>query len=147
MTPTEREIQFQINKESNNFNNSIYKGEVPIPANIIQLFKAAIWALPTFAHKINFHKVRSIRTKYYKELTITELNDAIKVVMNVPIEKLYPANTEFEVMEEDQIKFGDFVKCYNGVVEDFSSALKLKRDNLLLLSGVNHNGMRPIPQA
>lgn len=142
MTSTQKQIETQINQDYEKFYNDIYKSEIPTPENFIELFKKAIIALPSFAHKINFHKVQVIASKKVEQLTVGDVHEIVKVVLNVPLEKLYEGHT-FDSAVLQTIKIEKFVLQYNKDVDDFREKLRMKKDNLLMLSG-SRNGMKII---
>jgi hypothetical protein len=154
MTQNEQ-INKQLNEEYDKFLYSKYEGSVKPPKDIIELFKTAILAMPPFAHKINFHKVKAIATTKYEDLTNGNLSDIIKVVLNTSLEKLYKTNDLIGLKNEDSflsivdkcIAMDKFVLCYNNHVDDFRKKLEMKKATLESLSGARNNGLRIIPQA
>lgn len=143
----EKEINEQLNKEYECFIYSAYNGKVKPPKDIIELFKRAILSIPPFAHKILFTKVRAISTTKYVDLTNSDLNDIIKVVLNTTLEKLYP-NEKFEVMVEKQIKMDAFVISYNSHVEEFKKSLEQKKISLQsITNGLPRTGSKLVALA
>lgn len=104
MTQNEQ-INKQLNEEYDKFLYSKYEGSVKPPKDIIELFKTAILAMPPFAHKINFHKVKAIATTKYEDLTNGNLSDIIKVVLNTSLQKLYKSGI---FMDMQAIKGKDY---------------------------------------
>lgn len=151
MTPSEQ-ITKQLNEEYDVFLNTKYEGQFAVPSFIIELFKKAIMAMPPFAHKINFNKVKAIVGMKPEELTNGLLQDVIKVVLNTSLEKLYGNsivinNDDFLRIVDRQIHLEKFVLSYNNHVADFKKKLEMKKATLESLSGIRKNGMRVIPQA
>lgn len=138
------EVDKQIQNDYDAFLNMPYKGSVAVPENIIELFKKAIMALPSFTHKINFYKVKGIIQKKPNELTYSDLQDVIKVILNAPLKDLY--DDIYEAIPE-HINVQKFVLSYNTDIDSFESKLKMKKQTLLKLSdGIGGvNGMRIIP--
>ena len=164
---TAEQITKQLNEEYDSFLNLPYAGKIPPPSFIIDLFKKAIMAMPPYAHKINFRKVKVIAGMKVEELTNGLLQDVIKVVLNTSLDKLYGCvsmkkgkdledamegrkslltNNFCDVIEK-QIEIEKFVLAYNNHVDGFKKKLEMKKVNLESLSGLRNNGMRIIPQA
>lgn len=141
---TAEEINETLNKDYEDFLNDIYKDRVP--GNIIEMFEKSIMALPPFAHKINFYKVKAIISKNPDELSNSDINDVIKAVLNVPLERLY--DSLYDAIPE-HIKFEKFVRDYNDHIENFKKKLNMKKTNLTNLSSgvLNKNGMKIIPRS
>lgn len=139
---TKQQVEQQINQDYDKFVNGSYSGEVTVPINIIKIFMKAILAMPPFAHRINFLKVKSISNKEVKQLLVSDLNDIMKVLLNTPPEKLYEGD-EGTIIEQC-IKMDKFVISYNAFVDDFKGKLQLKKDNLLMIAGVKGNGLQII---
>jgi hypothetical protein len=151
MANHQEEINKQLNQEYDTFLNSLYTGKVDVPSFIVNLFKKAIMAMPPFAHKINFFKVKAIAKSKPEELTNGLLNDIVKVILNTPLEKLYSAditgNDFYEIIDK-HIELEKFVLAYNNHIDDFRKKLELKKATLESLTrNVNGNGLRVIPQA
>lgn len=142
---TQKQVEQQINEDYNKFVNGSYSGEVAIPVNIISLFVKGVLILPAFSHKINFQKVKSIKAKKVEQLLVGDIQELIKVILNVSPEQIYDGNKD-EIIEQC-IRMEKFVQAYNKFIDDFKSSLQLRKDNLTLLSGSRGNGMRIIPQA
>lgn len=139
---SEQEINEQLSNDFDKFLNAFYKGAVVVPKNIIELFKTAILELPSFSHKINFLKVKAIVSKKTDELTNTDLNDVIKVILNVSLQKLYP-DLSFDKIIEQSIQMNKFVIAYNEHIEKFKKQLEAKKMTLQsLTNGLPKNGMR-----
>lgn len=139
---SEKEINEQLGNDFDKFLYTPYKGAVVVPKNIIDLFKKAILGLPSFSHKINFLKIKAIASKKPNELTNTDLNDVIKVLLNSSLQKLYP-DLSFDKVIEQSIQMDKFVIAYNEHVEKFKKQLEEKKATLqLLINGLPKNGMR-----
>lgn len=139
---TEQEINDRLTKDYDGFMDGIYEGDVP--DNILDLFEKAIMALPPFAHQINFYNVKNIISKKPEQLSNSDINDIIKVVLNVSLERLYD---NLFVAIPEHIRFEKFVRGYNEIVENFKSKLKIKKATLKDLSSgiLNKNGSRIVP--
>ncbi len=144
---SENEVNEQLNNEYNTFLYSPCKCKLPIPKNVIDLFKRAILAMPPYAHKILFTKVKAIYTTKVDKLTNSDVNDIVKVILNTPLEKLYLSYT-FEEMVEAQIKMDAFVISYNSHVEEFKKGLEQKKLRLKdLTNGLPRNGSKIVALA
>ena len=135
----QRQVQQQIDQEYNKFVNSNYKGEVAIPKNIIPIFIKAVLAMPPYAHRILFQKIKSIKAKSNDDLLISDLNDIVKVLLNTAPDKLYEGSDDTII--NDCIQIDNFVRAFNEAVDDFKNKLEIKKANLTSLSGSN-NAMR-----
>lgn len=129
---TSEQIEKQLNDEFVKFSNGNYAGKVEVPKDIIEMFKKGIMVIPPFGHKINFNKVKVIASKKLGELSYSDLNDVIKVVLNTSLEVRY--GNDFDEAVKQSIKFDKFVLCFNEVINDFQGKLKMKKTNLLNLS-------------
>lgn len=145
----QQQIDQQLNDEYNKFYETKYDGKPYVPEEFIELFKKSIISVPPFAHKINFHKIKSISQKKVEMLTFGDLHEMIKVILNTPLGKLYPemdeSNKTFVSVVEKYIKIEKFVIEYNAQVEDFQGKLKMKKQTLQSLAGTSHrNGSMSI---
>lgn len=133
------DVNAQINEEMNKFYNKIYLTKSDI--GLKELFKKAIMRMAMQQHKIPMTAIRDIVNTPEKKLTVFMVECICKVVLNVPLERLYK---NFEDAVAQQIKFEKFVSEFNKYCEDFSKELQIKRATLHSLSG---NNLRIIPQA
>ena len=140
-------INKQLNDDYDTFLNAKYTGKIAPPDYIIDLFKKAILALPPYAHKINFRKIKVIAGMKVEELTNGLLQDVIKVVLNTSLDKLFIGNDFFNSVIDDYIEMEKFVLAYNNHMDGFKKNLEMKKKTLESLSGVRNNGMSVIPQA
>lgn len=137
----EAEISKQLESDYNSFLYGKYDGKLPAPENIIDIFKTAVLSMPSFAHKIMFSKIKAIASKEVENLTIGDLNEIIKVVLNIAPERLYPY-FEFDQIIEEGIYMDKFVISFNTYVEDFKQKLGQKKARLEALTGNGINGSR-----
>lgn len=135
---TDQQVTAELNNTYDKFQNGIYDGKVEIPENIISLFKAGILALSSFSHKINFGKVNVISKMQIGELTNFLLSDIVKVILNTPIEKLYP-DLEFEDAIKEHINLEKFILAYNVHIDDFRKKLEMKKATLDSLTRLPNN--------
>jgi hypothetical protein len=141
------EINKQLNEEYDKFLVLPYAGKVAVPDFIIDLFKKSIMAMPPFAHKINFHKIKAIAGMRPGELTNGLLSDVVKVILNVPMEKLYP-DSHFYSAVNLHIEVEKFILAFNKHIDDFRKGLETKKATLeSLTKNISGNGLRIIPQA
>lgn len=154
-----KEIEDQINNDLYKFENEIYKGKIDVPENILKLFKKGISSLPAQTHGIHFTRIKVICSKLPNELTISEINQVVRIIVCAPFATLYyeilnPNENLIGIKNEDdnflnavdeQIRLEKFILSYNTFVSEFQERLKMKKTNLLsLASGVNGDRMRVI---
>ena len=147
---TNEQIEKTLNDDHNKYYEGVYAGKAPIPEDLIKLYKRGIRSRAPFAHKANFHRVKSIFNSKIEELRVRDLHEMIKVIMNTPIEKLYDNTQDDQQLNEainDYLKVEKFIIEFNQMNEVFRNALELKRVKLQELAGTRTNGMRIIPQA
>jgi hypothetical protein len=143
----QEEINKQLNEQYDVFLNSSYTGKVAVPSFIIESFKRAIMAMPPYAHKIDFHKVRAIGSMKPEDLTNGLISDAIKTILNVSPEKLYPT-LSFDAAVDKHIIVERFIIAFNKHIDDFRKGLESKKATLeSLTKNMLGNGLRIIPQA
>lgn len=146
---TNEQIQQSLNEETARFYEKKYDGKLSIPFEFPLLFKIAISNLSSYSHKINFHKVKSISKKTSPEYTFGDLHEIIKVLLNTPLNKLYPhmeeSEGEFIDAIDEHIKVEKFVIEFNQIIDKFKSGLEMKRRTLQDLAGKPSNSMRIIP--
>lgn len=124
-----QQVTAELNNAYDKFQNEIYNGKVEVPKDIIELFKKGVMALSSFSHKLNFYKVKVISGMKGTELTNMLINDVIKVVLNTPLDKLYP-DSDFEQAILSSIEFGKFVIAYNEHIDDFRKKLEMRKATL-----------------
>jgi len=137
----QNEIEQQLREDHEKFLNEPYRKN--IPDGLLERFEKALMVVPPQAHGINFSKVKSIISKEDSELTISDLNDIIKLVFNTPPQVFY--DSLFDAIPE-QIKLEKFVITFQFHIKDFTDKLNQKRTRLASLSSglLNGNGMRSI---
>lgn len=135
-------IDKQLIEEHEKFLNSAYNKSVP--ENLLEIFEKALMVVPPQAHGINFSKIKSIINKEISELSISDINDIVKVVFNTPLQVLY--DSLYDAIPE-QIKMEKFVIKFNLHLKEFMDNLQQKRTRLASLSDgvLKTNGMRIIP--
>jgi hypothetical protein len=129
------EVNKQIKSDYDSFVNSPYNKSVP--ENIIDLFEKALMIVPPQAHGVHFTKVKSIISKEIDQLSVSDINDIIKLIWNTPLQAFH--DSLFDAIPE-QIKLEKFVLKFNMNVEDFQKNLEDKRKRLEQLSGGILNG-------
>lgn len=127
-------VDKQIEEDYDKFYNSAYKGKVEVPKDILDKFKKGVMAMPPFAHKINFLKIKSVATKQIVELTNGDLNEIIKIILSTCPKELY---ADFKSAVDGNIDFEKFVLCFNDHVESFTKKLQMRKATLMDLSGVS----------
>lgn len=141
---SDQEIQKQINDDYNAYYEKPYDGRLAIPENIIQLFINGVKSLTAWNHKINFHKVKAISSKQINQLTIGDLQDIVKIILNTRLESLYNIQNDaaFFSAIDNYIKVEKFIIEYNVMDDNFKQNMEMKRTRLKDLSG--KNGMKII---
>lgn len=132
MTTAQEEVQSQLSRDYDNFLSSVYVSKVGIPKNLIEAFKIGIMMIGSFNHKINFNKVKIIASSKIEDLRVGEINEIIRVVMNVPPERIYK---DFKSAVEGNIALEKLVVEYNETIENFKKQLDLKKVTLESLAG------------
>jgi hypothetical protein len=130
----QQNVDKQLQNDHEKFINSIYSGNVPVPVNILEIFRIGIMAMAPFQHRIQALRIKSILSKNLDELSNGDLNEIIKVVVNVPLQMVYD---EIDEAIEKTIRLDKFVLCYNSMIEDFQREQQMRRAKLMELSGVN----------
>lgn len=129
---TQQSIDKQLSDEYEKFVNSRYSGKIPIPENIIDLFKVAIMTVSPNAHGIDFNKIKGIVKKNNSELVIGDLSDMITMILNSPPKNFY--DNRFDVAVESIISFKKFEIAFTLYVREFNSSLQQKKITLLSLA-------------
>jgi hypothetical protein len=131
---TQQSIDQQLQADHEKFINSIYAGKISVPVNILEIFKIGIMAMAPFQHRIQALRVKNILSKELDGLTNGDLNEIIKVVVNVPLQMVYD---EIDEAIEKTIRLDKFVLCYNQMIEDFQRELQMRRAKLMELAGTS----------
>jgi hypothetical protein len=132
-------IQEQINNELFKFQHEAYNGD--IPEDILERFIEGVFSLPSQVHGMSARKIKSIYERKVEELTNGELQEIIKVIFNVPLEKSADILGVKGALEK-QIRFEDFVTKYHHSVDEFQKKLQMKKATLQSLSHGGGNGMK-----
>lgn len=143
MTSKEKSIQAQLKNDFDSFQFGVYTGGV-VPENFIELFKNGVKALAPQSHKVLARRIKAIASRQPNELFVEELREAIMVIVNTPMDRLYDFNSlTFEGVMEWHSKFESFILEYNQHVENFQQKLTMKQTTLQNLT--NGSGMRVVP--
>jgi len=135
---TKEQIEQQLKSEFDKFYNEPHKGTIPVPANILELFKKSFMALAPHFHQVHATKVRVLANKLVSELSNGDINDMVKLIINTPMEKLYEG---FDEAVHSHIQLEKFILSFNKYVDDFNAKLRMKQTTLENLSGMrNQNG-------
>lgn len=135
----EKLINKQLNEEFEKHQKAVFEGIVP--QGLVQRFINGIMTLPPHGHKILCSAIRSIINKTEEELTHEEVGIVIKVLLNIPFDKLY--TDLFEALDK-HTEFENFVVYYNQKVDALQQTLNRKKDALMNLGGVRKNSMSKI---
>lgn len=137
------EVQKQVQYDYEKFMNNPYGKHVP--EYLLDFFEKALMVIPPQSHGVLFSKVKNIISKEIKDLSVSDLNDIVKVVVNTSLAVFY--DSLYDAIPE-QIKFEKFVLAFNNHIKEFQENLNEKKKRLESLSdGVlkTSNGMRIIP--
>jgi len=132
-------IQQQINDELFKFQHETYEGY--IPEDILDRFIDGVFSLPPQSHGLSARKIKSIHERKVEELTNGELQEIIKVIFNVPLEKSVDILGVKGALEK-QIEFEDFVTKYHHSIDEFQKKMQMKKATLQSLSHAGGNGIR-----
>lgn len=143
---TSEQIEQQLKGEFDNFYNEVHKGAIPVPSNILELFKKAVMALAPHFHQVHASKIRVIASKTVPELTNGDIHDITKLVINTPLEKMYGS---FDEAISAHIRYEKFILSFNKYVDEFNEKLRMRKATLENLSGIRNNngangGLHPI---
>lgn len=143
---SKEEIEKQIMDEYVKFENAIHDGPIPVPDNIITLFQAGCMAQAAHFHKVHANKIKAISSKHASELTNGDLNCAAMIIVNTPMEKLYPYPLTFDDAVSQQIKLEKFILSFNNYISEYQKKLEMKKVTLTSLAqtGPGPNKLRMI---
>lgn len=129
---TEQEINKQIQEEYNKYRDAPYDG-VPLPEEIIRLFKKAMMVVPYDDHKFNMVRVKEICEKGVKDLTWLEAGMVINFMQKVIPEKVF---SSIEKYCEFMIANTFIVSEYNIVTNKWQRNIEAYKDRLRNTSGI-----------
>ena len=139
---TEKEINYQLEEEMNKFYNSVF--DVKLNFDLIAHFKKCVMLLAPQQHKISIHGIKAISETPQSKLTIAMLEEVNKIILNVPLEKLYPS---FAKALKTQIEIERYVVSFNKHISDFQAKLRMKQATLKAIANPSTNNLRIIPTA
>jgi hypothetical protein len=134
----QNQVERQLQDEFNKFNNAPYAGKGTIPANLVELFSVGYMGMPVFYHKIQALRVKSIIGKELDELNPSDINEIIKVIVNIPPERFFD---NIDEALEFYARLDKFLLLFNDSMKSFSEDLEMKRTRLMDLSGLNGGAM------
>ena len=128
---TEKEIDHEIQKEYDAFNQGLYTTE-KLPNDIMERFKKAVFKLPPAAHKLNTEVIKAIVNKKVKELTNFDVPTILNTISQCPLSDLYKDLDEalLKNKEIDNLKIS-----YNILVMQINKSMTEKRERMMKLSG------------
>ena len=139
---TEKEINYQLEEEMNKFYNSVF--DVKLNFDLIAHFKKCVMLLAPQQHKISIHGIKAISETEQSKLTIAMLEEVNKIILNVPLEKLYPS---FAKALKTQIEIERYIVSFNKHISDFRAKLQMKQATLRSIADPSTNNLRIIPTA
>lgn len=134
---TKNEVNSIIDKEFKSFNDALFDLE-PLPKDIIERFKVAIFRLPPKAHQLSSETVSKIIAKKVKGITNLDVPIIINAIQLLPMCELYKTIEEGleKTKQIENIKIG-----YNILVQKLNHEMAVKRENMLKLSS---NTQKPL---
>lgn len=131
---TIQDIDRQIQKDVDNFNNSIFDGN--LPSEVFDAYSKAVSKLSSRQFCKDYKIVKSILSKRIDELTIIEVGFLMNTIGDRPIEEFgLTLHASFELAE----KINNLTASYNKITAEFEKKIIKKRSKLLELSGVNNS--------
>lgn len=125
---TKEQITEILNKEFEQFQNSVYEGVVP--ENLIQRFINGIMTLPPHGHRVLTSLIKRIVAKTEDQLTVEEVGVCIKIVLNVSWDKLY-ADMHEALEKHSEIEI--FAALYNRQMDEFTAHLTNRQKSMIKL--------------
>lgn len=138
----QKEIDKKIAEEYNDFYVGVYDGSIPVPANLVDLFKKALMVVPPIAHQYPSARVRQMLDKPVEELSWVETGKMVNVIVEAPFHTLYKDIDEALV---GAAKIEEFRMNWQAVVAKFDETMKRKREALSNLAGTRKQPMQIIP--
>ena len=139
---SEKEINYQLEEEMNKFYNSVF--DVKLNFDLIAHFKKCVMLLAPQQHKISIHGIKAISETEQSKLTIAMLEEVNKIILNVPLEKLYPS---FAKAIKTQIEIERYIVAFNKHISDFRAKLQMKQATMRSIANPGTNNLRIIPTA
>ena len=139
---TEKEINYQLEEEMNKFYNSVF--DVKLNFDLIAHFKKCVMLLAPQQHGISIHAIKAISETPQSKLTIAMLDEVNKIILNIPLEKLYPS---FDKAVKSQIEIERYLISFNKHVHDFQTSLQMRQATFRSLANTSTNNLRIIPTA
>ena len=139
---TDKEIDYQLREEMNKFYNSVF--DVKLNFDLIAHFKKCVMLLAPQQHKISIHGIKAISETPQSKLTIAMLEEVNKIILNVPLEKLYPS---FAKAIKTQIEIERYIVAFNKHISDFRAKLQMKQATMRSIANPGTNNLRIIPTA
>lgn len=132
---TEADIDQEIQKEYDNFNNAPYTSEV-LPKDIMERFRKAVFSLSPAAHKLNSETIKKIVAKKVKDLTNFDVPTILNTIAHCPLCDLYNDLDEALVKNKE---IEELKVSYNLTVMQINQSMTEKRSRMMKLSGVGEN--------
>lgn len=119
---TSNQIESELDQERNKFYNSVYSGKKDF--ELIPLFKKCIMLLAPQQHKISMNGIKEIVNAKEDKLTVFYLENIFKVILNVPLGKLYK---NFDDAVGQQLKIEKYIIDFNTFVGNFEKEIQARR--------------------
>lgn len=132
---TVNEIDKEIQKDYDNFNNAPYTSEI-LPKDLMERFRKAVFSLPPAAHKLNSEIIKKIVGTKIKELTNFDVPTILNTIAHCPLCDLYKDLDEALIKNRE---IEDLKISYNLTVMQVNKSMAEKRERMMKLSGVSEN--------
>lgn len=136
---TDKEIQIELNKDSQKFYNVPFQGE--LPKDIVHLFGLAVFYVAPTVHQMQTSKIKEILSKTKEELLVGEVGVVVNVILNAAPFYLYANTDEFL---ETQEAFEKLFIQYNKDVNEFTQRQERKRRSMIELGGAKTHPLQII---
>lgn len=137
---SEKQINEQIQKDYDAFNESKYEGD-PLPKDLIERLKVALFKLPPNVHKMASQTMTKLINTKVTELTNYEVGHILNLITAVPLCDIY-RNLEEALIKNQQIEFLKI--AYNLTVKQINEKVEEKRQGMLRLASPNKSSMKII---
>lgn len=141
----QQQIEDQLNQERLKFYTGPYTGLVPIPKNLMDVFKDALYyGAPPIKHQMLIASMKGIVNKKIHELNFMEVGSMTNVINNTGWSKIYP---DVLTAIESHEKIEEFTRNYNVIVGEFNKKLEKKRQTLMQIIQPMKNASKIIASA
>ncbi len=129
---TEQQINKQIQQDWTEFQSSKFEGN--LPKDFMKKVKLAVMAVPPFAHKFQIAQLEGMIRRGEDEMTIVDVEVAVKLLLNVAPKELYHNVYDFLAEHEEIEEIALVISAMNSQQQE---KLNKKKKSLMNLGGVN----------